>query len=508
MKKMLDPKTVLLTTALLCLAAPTFAQRMHVTGSVPARPAPQNASWNDTLKASFNKLTNAIIPEKKEPERFDELSLSRKATASPDLHVALAQACEQKGETQNAIIEYEKALKLNPKHEETLLQYARFYDRISQPEKSDALYKEAANLHPRSARVFNHQGLFFVRHKRFNEAAKAFLTAVTLEPMKESYRGNLSVVLVDLGKYKEAYNQLRAIQSADMAYYNLGYLLQERGKKAMAIKHFQVALTKNPNHQEAQIWLNHLLEEQKNDSYQFAAQEPPQQQGAPPNLNPPIQQNQPPIQQHTVTPQPQISRQAPPLDPQPNIASLNPPIQNPQPNLGNPPITTPIQTPPQQKTVEQKPTVQEPIQNELPWQPQMPPEMTGPVRTYPHHYRPTIPPANRQPYAIPDPSLTGPNSMMRNRMAPPTTNGQGTVQPQNTTSPSHTQALPPVQPTTPDMTQRQGEAPSLVAPTQNQVIARRLPPTSPRRTVNTASDRYITPLPPVDWSEQFKEQQQ
>ena len=447
MKTMFDPKNLLATAILLVTVTPAFADGMQMTGDLPPKP-PTEQSWTDQVKSGFNKFTKAILPEKEEPQKIDELSLSRKAKSSPELHVALAQSCEQKGQTQNAIAEYEKALKLDPNHEETLLQYARFCDRINQSPKAELLFLKATEIYPREARVFNHQGLFFVRHKRYSEAAQAFSKAVALEPIKDSYRGNLAVVLVDLGRYSEAYKQLRAVQSPDTAYYNLGYLLQERGKTELAMKHFQVALKKNPDHKEARIWLTHL-QQQPQEPAEMVATQP----------------SQPQPQEMNVMEQNQAFSQAMVTDRQPVPPALEPRIATkPLPSVTRAPFS-----PAENPSVQRQPMQQQPVQPSLQPLPelQVPNDMPAPMRTH-SYYRTTIPPAQQQPYVVPDPGVAGQNV------------------PQ--------QSVTPTQP----------ESPSLVAPSDGTAPVRRLPSNSARRTVNASSDRYITPLPPIDWSDKFK----
>lgn len=452
MKKKLGYKTVLFTATWLLFAVPAFAQGLTMSGELPPQGPSDDASWTDKVKSGFNKFTKKVLPEKEEPQKIDELSLSRKADPSPELHAALGQSCEQKGQTQNAILEYEKALDLDPNHKDALLQYAQFSDRINQTQKAEVLYHKAIQAHPRDAQVFNHQGLFFVRHQRYAEAAEAFSTAVALEPIQESYRGNLAVVLVDLGRYSEAYKQLRAVQSPDTAYYNLGYLLQERGKKELAIKHFQVALNKNPNHKEARIWMEHLQSQQDRPMERIASQ---------------AQSQVPPIAQSVPFPPQSGMMSAPVNPPVANLSPVTQPLPAVAPNLA-----------------QQQPTIQPPAQ---PWQPQLPPGTTAPIRTH-SYYRTTVPPARQQPFAVPDPAIPGQGNV-------PQVNGSTTyASPPGVSTISDSNFAEPIQ----------AESPSLIVPVENSAPIQRLPSLSSRRTVNTTSDRYITPLPPIDWSDKFK----
>ncbi|MBN1591388.1 MAG: tetratricopeptide repeat protein, partial [Pirellulales bacterium] len=104
----------------------------------------------------------------------------------------------------------------------------------------------------------NHLGLCLAAHGILDQAAAALEEATRLEPQKTVYRNNLAAVLVEMGNHRAAFGQLRAVQDEATAYYNLGYLLQKQGDSNAALKHFAVALRRNPDMKEARIWVEHL----------------------------------------------------------------------------------------------------------------------------------------------------------------------------------------------------------------------------------------------------------
>jgi Tfp pilus assembly protein PilF len=210
------------------------------------------------FKSGVKKLSDAFTPEPSIKAPDDPVSLSTKARPSPELYVSMGQLAEQQNKPDNAERRYQEALKLNPKHLGALVAYARFKDRQEQFDEALRLYQQAAKTHPDQAVVFNDLGLCYARHKRLNEALPHLERAVQLKPKEVLYRNNLATVLVELGDVDRAFEHLTAVHDEASAYYNLGYLLQQKGRTNAAVVLFTKALEKNPSMTEARLWLERL----------------------------------------------------------------------------------------------------------------------------------------------------------------------------------------------------------------------------------------------------------
>ena len=123
------------------------------------------------------------------------------------------------------------------------------------------LYQRAVKAYPRRASVHNNIGLFYARQGRLDEAAAAMTRAVQLDPKNPLYRNNFATVLVDQGKLREAFLQLRDVHSEAAAYYNMGYLLNKKGQTQAAMQHFALALRADPLMVPAQQWIEYLHNE-------------------------------------------------------------------------------------------------------------------------------------------------------------------------------------------------------------------------------------------------------
>jgi len=205
----------------------------------------------DTLSKPFESLTP-------EPETADPTRLSSKAKPSAELYAAFARDREEKGLLLEAEQQYKKALELSPDHLASMLGYGRLLDRQGRTPEAVKWYDRAAKAHPKDPRPLNHLALCLASHGAVNQAVAAMEQAVRLDPKEPVYRNNVAVILVEAGNNAAAFRHLRAVHDEATAYYNLGYLLQKRGDSDAALKHFDMALRRNPKFQEARAWITHL----------------------------------------------------------------------------------------------------------------------------------------------------------------------------------------------------------------------------------------------------------
>lgn len=231
------------------------------------QPATQNKSWMDSIssgvKSGFSKVGNALTPSSKSatpaPSREDDaISLKSKSKAGPELYVAVARLYEQSGKPADAERQYVAALKLSPNYLPALLGYAQLKDRLGLPDDSLRLYEQAAKAYPREPSVYNNMGLCYARCKRYDQAVAAMARAVQLAPHNARYRNNIAAILVEQGRLDEAFAQLKEMHGEAAAYYNMGYLLNSKGRTDVATRYFSLALRADPSMTAAERWLQHL----------------------------------------------------------------------------------------------------------------------------------------------------------------------------------------------------------------------------------------------------------
>ena len=240
-------------------------------------------SFNSSIKSGFSKVAKTISPKPPQRNTSDATSLYVKANPSAKLYVAAARMHVSNGNLQDAEDMYNRALKISPKYAVAMTGYAQLKDKMGSYGEAVAMYEKAAKAHPRDATVFNGTGLCHATHGNFERALTALERAVELQPRELKYRNNIAMVLVEMGRYDDAFAHFKTQYDDAVAHYNLAYLIQKRGDKPRAIEHFAAAIKKNPNLSEARVWYNHLAGAQTPDQQtpgpqKRAGQQPVQQQ--------------------------------------------------------------------------------------------------------------------------------------------------------------------------------------------------------------------------------------
>ena len=262
-------------------------------------------SVGSSIKSGFNKVTESVSPKPKKNSitTSDATSLLVKAKPSAKLYVAVAQTYVSGDNLQEAADMYKKALDIEPGNVDALAGLAQLKDRQGAYGEAIILYEKAAKAHPNDAIVFNGMGLCHATHDNFKAALPALERAVQLAPRELKYRNNIAMVLVEMGRYGDAFAHFKTQYDDPVAHYNLAYLLQKRGDKQMALQHFAAAVQKNPQFEEARTWLNHLAGEQS--PQQTTSQYQPVQQPAyQPARQPMRQMAQSPVQIGARSPAP------------------------------------------------------------------------------------------------------------------------------------------------------------------------------------------------------------
>ena len=229
----------------------------------------ENKSWAGSLSSGIKRGVDKLgqlgkSDDKKHQEysKDDPTSLSNESKPSAKLYVAVARLHEESGNANEAAKQYLTALKLDPNYLPAQLGYARLLGQVGQLEKAKQIYRNAAKTHPRQAApVFNNLGLCLARAGRTDEAIVAMSDGIKLAPANPRYRNNIAALLVEQGRYRDAYGHLRAVHGQAAAYYNMGYLLTKSGHTREAMQHFAWALKADPSMTQAKQWLDYLNKE-------------------------------------------------------------------------------------------------------------------------------------------------------------------------------------------------------------------------------------------------------
>jgi tetratricopeptide (TPR) repeat protein len=215
--------------------------------------APLPADNDNFLVASWKKTSAAVggafgAKAADQQTEDDPLRLDRAPKkVGPEVYVAAARLLENQGKIPEAEAQYQKALEASATDLNALVGLARLHDRQGRWQEAVSLYQKALKAHPTSGLLQNDLGLCYARQKQFEPSLLALRKAVELQPANSKYRNNLAAVLVETGQIDEAVKHLTVHNSPAVAHYNIGYLLEQRGRPADALRHCQQALALDPD---------------------------------------------------------------------------------------------------------------------------------------------------------------------------------------------------------------------------------------------------------------------
>jgi len=186
-------------------------------------------------------------------------------TNNSRMHNNLANVLAQRGEIEEAIAHYEKALAIQPNAPEAQSNLGAALVSMGRVEEGIGHYREALRLDPNLAEVHNNLGVALADQGKTEEALSHYLKAVELRPDYAEAHNNLGNILADQGKLAEAVTQfqeaLRLQPYYPQAHNNLGVALARQGRLRAAIPHFERALELQPDFEQARRNLAIALQE-------------------------------------------------------------------------------------------------------------------------------------------------------------------------------------------------------------------------------------------------------
>ncbi len=216
-------------------------------------------SMGSAFKKASSKTSKAPTAKASTTTEIDPISVYNKTKpADAEFFSGVARLKERSGDTAAAAEFYNKALAVDPAHLPSQLGLARMHDRQGNLELAIKHYQQAVAKNPRSAAAHNDLGLCYARARQLEPSVEALGRAVELMPDKALYRNNISTVLVEMGRTDDALRHLSHVHGEAVAHYNVGYLLNQRGRSAEALSQFQLALQADPTLDAARGWVEQL----------------------------------------------------------------------------------------------------------------------------------------------------------------------------------------------------------------------------------------------------------
>jgi len=137
-----------------------------------------------------------------------------------EIRVKLAILYIENEQMQQAKENIEKALEYQPKDADIYRVFAYYYQKVNENNKAEELYKKSLSLDRENSDTYNNYGTFLCEQKRYEEAEKAFLTA-----LEQASYTNAADTYENAGLCAEEINRL------DKALFYYEYSLSHNPKK-------------------------------------------------------------------------------------------------------------------------------------------------------------------------------------------------------------------------------------------------------------------------------------
>ncbi len=179
-------------------------------------------------------------------EEADAVNAGGDLEILPHTHLAAGRLHESQNRLGRAAEQYRLAVALKPDFVEALNRLGIVLDGMGQFKEADEAFLKAIEAAPQDAYLYNNLGFSYLTQLRWADAEEVLTRAVELKPDFARGRVNLGLALAQQGRYDEALAQFQAALDAEAAYYNIGLMYQSKHRLVEAARAFKTALELNP----------------------------------------------------------------------------------------------------------------------------------------------------------------------------------------------------------------------------------------------------------------------
>ncbi|MGD0813697.1 MAG: tetratricopeptide repeat protein [Verrucomicrobiota bacterium] len=171
-------------------------------------------------------------------------------------HVNLGAELVKKGNVDEAIFHYRKALEINPKNAQACFNLGNSLRKKGNMDEAITQYRTALEINPHYAQACNNLGTLFFQEERLQDAINQFQKALEIQPDYAEAHYNLGLALHTEGRLDEAIAHYEKALQVQPNYaecrYNLGNVFDQQGRLDEARAQFQEALRIKPGYAEAE----------------------------------------------------------------------------------------------------------------------------------------------------------------------------------------------------------------------------------------------------------------
>ena len=162
-------------------------------------------------------------------------------------NLAFARWKEDMGQYVESKRRYHEILTANPDCLAARLGIARIERETGRFDQCRDILLAAQKHHPKDATVMLELGRTYSEREEWDSSIRAFREAVDLAPDDQTTRYELGVALAGANRLSEALPHLKFAVGDSAAYYNVGYLLHERGRSAEAVEWLIRSMSAHPD---------------------------------------------------------------------------------------------------------------------------------------------------------------------------------------------------------------------------------------------------------------------
>lgn len=198
---------------------------------------------------------NALSGENWEKE-FTDVRTAKDEAGAPKVlaqtYFAAGQLSESEGHAECAVVQYEQALRLNPKHVPTLYRMGVVLTKQKKYDDAVAMWKRYIDATGNLASGYSNLGFTYEMAADVPNAEAAYKQGLDIDPKDNSCRMNYGLMLARQNRTDEAKSELAEVLSPAEISYNLATIYEQQGAMARAKEELQNALAENPAMKEAQ----------------------------------------------------------------------------------------------------------------------------------------------------------------------------------------------------------------------------------------------------------------
>lgn len=216
----------------------------------------QNQNAADNRVSDAQKAQQAGRDATEGPNSFERRSQDPAFNANT--HYAAGRLAEIQGDNNRAIEHYWAALKLDPKHKDSLYRLGVVYTQLRHYPDATIAWKLYVKATDQSADAYSNLGFCYELAGKNSDAEDAYKKGISRDPKNNACRVNYGLLLARNGRVNEATLQFQQVLTPAQVHYNLASVYEFEGKPQEAKEEFRRAMAEDPNCVDAAVRLAEL----------------------------------------------------------------------------------------------------------------------------------------------------------------------------------------------------------------------------------------------------------